>query len=263
MTKKTINIKLSTKEFSRLSNVSQEALRQAVKKNQLKRDNQFRYDLSDKINIAYLISKGITPKKINEFVKGLSGYSLELLEENAKKYKDSLNKNDKKNSKNKKISIESEIEEKLIDEQKFKDITGLPSEFMRKTIEELIFEYDEPATLKLWVEIYYKILQSQERAQKIKERDLELIEKDFVMKYISKYLELLNRTLLDYPESAIDNLIALAKTENKNIRVTLIEDMTKDVSRMLEETRELIKRELKELIYKYESKNESEEVNNE
>mgnify|MGYP006931960937 FL=1 len=83
------------------------------------------------------------------------------------------------------------------------------------------------------------------------------------MKYISKYLELLNRTLLDYPESAIDNLIALAKTENKNIRVTLIEDMTKDISRMLEETRELIKRELKELIYKYESKNESEEVNNE
>ena len=77
------------------------------------------------------------------------------------------------------------------------------------------------------------------------------------MKYISKYLELLNRTLLDYPESAIDNLIALAKTENKNIRVTLIEDMTKDISRMLEETRELIKRELKELIYKYELKNEN------
>lgn len=257
MNAKTINIKLSTKEFSRLANVSQEALRQAVKKNQLKRDNQFRYDLNDKINIAYLISKGITPKKINEFVKTISGREIENIEEFKENHKRSLNKNDKNDTKNIKSHIKSEMKEELITEKEFKDITGLPSELMHKTIEELVYEYDEPAKLKLWVEIYYKIIQSQERAQKIKERDLELIEKDFVMKYLNKYLELLNKTLLDYPESAIDNLIALAKTENKNIRVTLIEDMTKDISRMLEETRELIKRELKDLIYKYELKNES------
>ena len=259
MTKKKINIKLSTKEFSRLANISQEAIRQAVKNNKLIRDNQFRYDLNNKVNIAYLISKGITPKKINEFVKALSGYSLESLEENAKNYKHSLNKSEKSNSKNKKQSTKSETEEELIDEKRFKDITGLPAELMHKTIEELVFEYDEPANLKLWTDIYYKILQSQERAQKIKERDLELIEKDFVMSRLFKHLELLHLTLLDYPESAVDNLIALARTGNKNIRNTLIEDMTKDLSRMLAETKELMKRELKDLIYKYETETTNKE----
>lgn len=259
MTKKKINIKLSTKEFSRLANISQEAIRQAVKNNKLIRDNQFRYDLNNKVNIAYLISKGITPKKINEFVKALSGYSLESLEGNAKNYKHSLNKSEKSNSKNKKLSVKSENEEELIDAKLFQDITDLPAELRKKTIEELVFEYDEPFKLKLWVEIYNKIIQSQERAQKIKERDLELIAKDFVMSRLFKHLELLHLTLLDYPESAVDNLIALARTGNKNIRVTLIEDMTKDLSRMLAETKELMKRELKDLIYKYETETTNKE----
>lgn len=259
MTKKIINIKLSTKEFSRLANVSQEALRQAVKKNQLKRDNQFRYDLNDKINIAYLIAKGITPKKINEFVKTISGREIENIEEFKENHKRSLNTSNKNDAKNIKSHIKSEMKEELITEKEFKDITGLPSELMHKTIEELVYEYDEPAKLKLWVEIYYKIIQSQERAQKIKERDLELITKDFVMSRLFKHLELLHLQLLDYPESAVDNLIALAKTENKNIRITLIDDMSKDFSRILAEVKELMKRELKDLIYKYETENENKE----
>lgn len=263
MNKKTINLKLSTKEFSRLANVSQEAIRQAVKNNKLKRDNQFRYDLNDKINIAYLIEKGITPKKINEFSRAVSGREIENIELNYKKQEHSLKTNSKNEAKNKKSSSNTKNNEQLIDEKKFKDITGLPSELMHKTIEELVFEYDEPQILKLWTDIYYKILQSQERAQKIKERDLELIEKDFVMSKLFKHLELLHLRLLDYPESAIDNLIALARTNNKNIRVTLIDDMSKDFSRILSETKELMKRELKDLIYKYENesiiKNEEEE----
>lgn len=253
MTKKNINIKLSTKEFSRLANVSQEALRQAVKNNKLKRDNQFRYDLQNKINIAYLISKGITPKKINDFIKSISGHDIENIEKNIKKCKHSLKENTKNRAESKKTYPKSEIKEELIDAKKFRDITGLPGELMHKTIEELIFEYDEPTVLKLWTDIYYKILQSQERAQKIKERDLELIEKDFVMSKLFKHIELLHLRLLDYPESAVDNLIALARTDNKNIRITLIEDMSKDFSRILIETKELMKRELKDLIYKYEA----------
>lgn len=253
MTKKNINIKLSTKEFSRLANVSQEALRQAVKNNKLKRDNQFRYDLQNQINIAYLISKGITPKKINDFIKSISGHDIENIEKNIKKCKHSLKENTKNRVESKKTYQKSEIKEELIDAKKFRDITGLPSELMHKTIEELVFEYDEPTVLKLWTDIYYKILQSQERAQKIKERDLELIEKDFVMSKLFKHLELLHLRLLDYPESAVDNLIALARTDNKNIRITLIEDMSKDFSRILIETKELMKRELKDLIYKCEA----------
>ena len=79
------------------------------------------------------------------------------------------------------------------------------------------------------------------------------------MSRLFKHLELLHLQLLDYPESAVDNLIALAKTENKNIRITLIDDMSKDFSRILAEVKELMKRELKDLIYKYETENENED----
>lgn len=122
---------------------------------------------------------------------------------------------------------------------------------MNLTIKELVIEYDEPVKLKFWADILYKLLQAQEREQKIKERDLELIEKDFVMTYIFKYIELLNLRLLDYPDSAVDNLTALIKTNENNVRMKIIEEMTKDFSMILTETKESIKREINKLLNKH------------
>ena len=53
-------MKVSSKEFGRLANVSIEALRQAVKNKKLIRDNQYRYDLTNEVNISYLLNKGLT-----------------------------------------------------------------------------------------------------------------------------------------------------------------------------------------------------------
>ncbi|AEM22155.1 hypothetical protein Bint_1536 [Brachyspira intermedia PWS/A] len=234
-------MKVSSKEFGRLANVSIEALRQAVKNKKLIRDNQYRYDLTNEVNISYLLNKGLTLEDINNFAKSISGHNLENIEKITDKSSQSL--------KNKGNNEEKETE--ILDEKKFTDITGLPAYLMNLTIKELVIEYDEPVKLKFWADVLYKLLQAQEREQKIKERDLELIEKDFVMKYIFKYIELLNLRLLDYPDSAVDNLTALIKTNENNVRIKIIEEMTKDFSMILTETKESIKREINKLLNKH------------
>ncbi|WP_304333654.1 hypothetical protein [Brachyspira innocens] len=71
------------------------------------------------------------------------------------------------------------------------------------------------------------------------------------MTYIFKYIELLNLRLLDYQDSAVDNLTALIKTNENNVRMKIIEEMTKDFSMILTETKESIKREINKLLNKH------------
>ena len=103
-------------------------------------------------------------------------------------------------------------------------------------------------------------MSANEKDQKIQERRLELIEKDFVISRLFSYLETLSSRLFDYTENIPVSIIALVKSDADNLEFKIKEQMRKDFSTLLQDTKENINRELENLKKKYEKGKNDEEM---
>jgi ADP-dependent phosphofructokinase/glucokinase len=92
---------------------------------------------------------------------------------------------------------------------------------------------------------------SAEREQRIQERDLTLIPKDFVMSRLFPFLEGLIKRIIEYPDSAVDRIIALAITESETTRIDIVETMIAGLSHIVNNSKDLIITELNSLKSKY------------
>jgi hypothetical protein len=154
---------------------------------------------------------------------------------------------------------ETIIEKIIIDPVKnevdeFENITGLPSKMMNMNLKQLVNRYGGPMMLKNWADILNKLMSANEKDQKIQERRIELVEKDFVVSRLFSYIETLSHQLFDYPESCVDNLIAVVKSKKTNIRAEIINNMQKELSNLISETKNNINRELDNIVSKYSEK---------
>ena len=99
--------------------------------------------------------------------------------------------------------------------------------------------------------ILNRIMQAAEKDQKIRERRLDLIEKNFCESKLFLYLENLSKLLFDFPESCIDQIIAFVKSDKENYRNLIINDMRKELGILISQTKDSIRRELDNLVSKY------------
>jgi len=144
-----------------------------------------------------------------------------------------------------------------IDEVEFENITGLPARMMKLNLKNLVVRYGGPMMLKSWADILVKIMSANEKDQKIQERRLELIQKDFVISRLFMFLETLSSRIFDYTENIPVEIIALVKSGVDDIEIEIKKRMRKDFSILLKDTKENITRELENLKTKYEkSKND-------
>ncbi|MDD5353061.1 MAG: hypothetical protein PHS93_07880 [Candidatus Omnitrophica bacterium] len=145
-----------------------------------------------------------------------------------------------------------------IDAAQFEDVTGLPERMMNLTLYELVKRYGGPMNLESWSKILQRLMGAMSQDQKIQERRLTLIEKDFVISRLLQYLETLSNRLFDYTESAPIDFISLVKAGGENIEIEIKKKMRKDFSISIKDTKEALTRELESLKKKYEKKSDDE-----
>ena len=128
---------------------------------------------------------------------------------------------------------------------------GVPAELLTLTLKELVMRYSGVLPLEKHAKILKILVESAEKEQRIKERRLTLVDKDFVVSRLFQFTDNLMVQLLEYPESAADNLVAQVLADTETARKTVANTMKTDLSKILAGAKEHIIRELNGLKHKY------------
>ena len=102
-----------------------------------------------------------------------------------------------------------------------------------------------------YVRMLKDLIATDERDQKVRERRLQLVEKDFVTARQIQYLEMLMKQLLEYPESAVDEIIALVQAQGDTARLDVSRKLEAGISKIIRNSKEELIKELSGLRSKY------------
>jgi predicted nucleic acid-binding protein len=102
-----------------------------------------------------------------------------------------------------------------------------------------------------YVKMLKDLTAADERDQKVRERRLQLIEKDFVIARLVQYLDVLMKQLLEYPESIVDEVIALVQAQGSDARLNVSRKLENGISKIIKDSKEQLIKELSGLRAKY------------
>jgi hypothetical protein len=122
--------------------------------------------------------------------------------------------------------VVKQIDFSVFDDYEIAEHTGLPKKLLAMTIRELVLKFKGLDGIERYVKMLRDLSAADEKDQKTQERRLQLVEKDFIIAHVFSYLDGLMRQLLEWPEGAIDGIIALVQSEGAAAR--------KDVARVME-----------------------------
>ncbi len=219
------------------------------KKGLLTRDAKGKYNTTDPINSAWLRARGVNPENLTSLV----GADAEKIRQTHKRNPGGRKGKPKPRDAKPEPPPASEPEPPraeilpAVAAADFETLTGLPERLGNLTLRQLAMQYGAQMQLKGYVDILNTLMAAQKKDVEIQERRNILIEKDFVSAHLFQYLDIMHNQLFDWPESAIDDFIAKIKADEKAARLQVPEKMRKDFSRMINEARKNIKRELKKL----------------
>lgn len=128
---------------------------------------------------------------------------------------------------------------------------GVPAELLTLTLKELVMRYSGILPLEKHAKILKILVESAEKEQRIKERRLTLVDKDFVVSRIFQYVDNLMIQILEYPESTADDIVARVLAEKEAARNTVIETMKTGLSKIIANAKEQVISELNGLKHKY------------
>jgi hypothetical protein len=137
------------------------------------------------------------------------------------------------------------------DDFQLSQIAGVPRELLDLTIRELVLKYPGLDKIERYARIMKETTFTAEKYQRMEERNLTLIPKDFVISRVFVFLETISRETLEYPEAAADRIISLARAEGESCRNAVIETMREGLSRILMGSKDQVIAELKILKSKY------------
>jgi hypothetical protein len=144
------------------------------------------------------------------------------------------------------------------DEYTLAQLAGVPAqELLGMTLKEIVLRYPGLDKIERYTKILKDVTMSAEREQRMNERGLTLIPKDFVISKIFGFIETLVKQILEYPESAADRIIALANAEGEATRGLIIQTMTEGISRIVAGAKDEIISELNGLKSKYQKDNQT------
>lgn len=129
---------------------------------------------------------------------------------------------------------------------------GSAAEALGMTVRELIVRHGSLDNIERYSKILRDLTAADERDQKIQERRLIQIPKDFVISRLFSFMDQLMNKLLDVPESVSDQVIALALADTETKRQDVINLLSDNLTRCIAGTKERIINELNGLKGKYE-----------
>jgi hypothetical protein len=147
-----------------------------------------------------------------------------------------------------------------MDDFKLSQLAGVPRELLNMSLRELVIKFPGISNIERYAKILAQITAAAEKDQRMQERNLSLIPKDFVVSRIFIFLETLAKQALEYPDSAADKIIALSRSGGENIRTEIIETMREGIGRVLSGSKDQIVSELKTLKSKYQGNTQTDRV---
>jgi hypothetical protein len=141
----------------------------------------------------------------------------------------------------------------LTDDYAIAQLAFTPREVLGLTIRELVLKFPGLDKIERYAKILKDVTMAAEKEQRIKERSLTLIEKDFVVSRLFGFIDTLTKQALDFPEAIADRIIALSKAQGETARndVTLI--MREGIGRVISGAKDQIISELNVLKSKYQN----------
>jgi len=128
---------------------------------------------------------------------------------------------------------------------------GLPQRLLGLTLRQLVKEFKGLPGMQDYVRMLKDMTVTDEREQKVRERRLQLVEKDFITARQIQYLDSLMRQLLEYPESAVDEIIALVQAEGNAARLDVSRKLEAGISKIIKNSKDELVKELSGLRSKY------------
>jgi hypothetical protein len=137
-----------------------------------------------------------------------------------------------------------------------KDLTS--ERMLSMPLGELVREFKGLEGLERYVKMLRDLKAAEEKEQKNAERRLRLIEKDFVTARLFAYQDSLAQQILEYPESAADELAALVLSKGSAARDEVCRKMEAGLSKILRDAKARVINELSGLKSKYQNEDDFE-----
>jgi len=142
-----------------------------------------------------------------------------------------------------------------IDDLEAARLAGLPLDLINMTIREIIRNYPGLDKLERYVKIYKEWTAGSEKEQRIQERNLTLIPKDFVISRLFSFVDTITKELLEYPEKEAEKIIAVVRASGEGARNDIIKTIKDGLGRIVAGAKEQIITELNNLKNKYQNEN--------
>lgn len=143
--------------------------------------------------------------------------------------------------------------EPAVDELAMMKLAGVPAvELLNMTMKEIVMYYPGLKEIERYIKILKETTITAEKEQRLHERSLVLIPKDFVTARLFGFLNMLAKQIIaDFPESAVDQVIALVMSGGEKTRINVIAAMRNRLELILTKSKEQIITELESLKPKY------------
>ncbi|MDR0543218.1 MAG: hypothetical protein LBH19_13530 [Dysgonamonadaceae bacterium] len=135
----------------------------------------------------------------------------------------------------------------------------LPQKLLGMSIRELVITYKGMEGLETYIKMLKDLTAADEKDQRVQERRLQLVEKDFIVARIFQYLDALMNQILEYPESAVDNILSLVQAKGADARLDVSIALGQGLSKIILGSKDQVIKELSGLRAKYQKEEKIEE----
>lgn len=212
-------------EFARQAGVTRQSIFAKIKKGTLIQNSAGKLDTENPVNAGYLSEK----RRQQEEAQAITG-SIATKQTGG---------------------IQSPILHRNLPDPVAASAIGVPAELLDLTLKELVMRYSGILPLEKHAKILKILVESAEKEQRIKERRLTLVDKDFVVSRIFQYVDNLMIQILEYPESTADDIVARVLADKETARHTVVETMKTGLSKIIANAKEQVINELNGLKHKY------------
>jgi hypothetical protein len=139
---------------------------------------------------------------------------------------------------------------------------GVPAvELLSYTLREIVAKFNGLYNLEKHAKTLRDITMAAEKEQRMAERSLKLIEKDFVTSRLFQYVDVLMKQIIEYPEGAVDTLVAKVLSDGPDARGDLVIMLRDGLGRIIAGAKDQLIKELNGLKGKYAEADKLEEIN--
>ncbi len=141
--------------------------------------------------------------------------------------------------------------EREVSDVQISSITGLPKELLGLSIRELVRVRGDIPALKDWASTLKILLDSDRIEQQTRERRNELIEKDFVVSHLKKYIDQFVEEVMNAAEAQTEEIIALVVSDPEKARKAIPKIRAMEYTKISRQAKIAITKSLKNLEKKY------------